>query len=430
MPSSSGKRIVICCDGTGQSIRAGMPPGRRAVDSTPRNSTGKSNVLRMFDLLRKDSADQIAFYDPGIGTLPGLERESARLRRLKNVRDEWLGSGLMANMGEAYRFLMDCYEPDDRIFLFGFSRGAFTVRALAGMIRSVGLLRKGNETLLPYARAVVEHMADRHRKSGRQDEEPKDELAGEFQKYSRAGSVPIAFLGVWDTVKAYGYLRPEGLPYVRNNDLVEIARHAVSIDEKRPPFQVTGLSDRRLRQIDLADEQIDRRVQEVWFTGDHSDVGGGHADDNNILAKAPFDWMLREARDADLLIDAGRYAAATGWAVDECAPLDSPVHDLSRGARAMIYRAPWRDLDNTHFPPERHWRFRGGGRSLLAHTFPDPEWRRLNRATEDSRCPPRVSLHDAVFERYERGIHRPENLRAVFEGRVELRRVATPVLGA
>lgn len=427
--SAAGKRIVICCDGTGQTIRAARPPGVGDSGATRINATGKSNVLRLFDLAEKDSADQIAFYDPGIGTFPGFERESRPLRRLRNVRDEWLGTGLMENVGEAYKFLMDNYEPGDRVYLFGFSRGAFTVRALAGMLRSVGLLGKGNEALLRYATGVVDHMAERHRKGGWQDRERDDDLAREFRKYARV-DVRIAFLGVWDTVKAYGYLNPKGLPFVRNNGLVEISRHAVSIDEKRPPFQVTGLSDRRLRESGLTNEEIDHRVQEVWFAGDHSDVGGGHADDDNILAKAPFDWILREARAADLLIDFRRYYDATGWAVQASAPTSSRIHDLSRGPKAMVYRFPWRDLDNTHFPPARRWRFLGGGRRLVDHTFPDRVWRERNPAAADAQRPCRVHLHEAVAEWYERGIYRPDNLKAVFESGIERRTLAIPAADA
>jgi uncharacterized protein (DUF2235 family) len=422
MGSRRVKQIVICCDGTGQTIRAALPAERGQRDSTRRNSTGKTNVLRMFDLVRKDSPDHIACYDPGIGTLPGLERESGQIRRLRNARDEWLGTGLMGNVGEVYRYLMEYYEPGDRIFLFGFSRGAFTVRALAGMIRSVGLLFKGNETLLPYARDVFENMADRHRKAGWLDNETNDDLAREFRKYSRPDPVPIAFLGVWDTVKAYGYLNPTGLPHVRNNELVEIVRHAVSIDEKRPPFQVTGWSDRILRQQGLTDEQIDHRIQEVWFAGDHSDVGGGHADDDNILAKAPFDWMLGEARLAGLDVAPGRYSEATGWMPGEHAPLDSPVHDLSKGMKATIYRVPRRDLNNSHFPPERSWRFlTGGARVPVDHTFPDPVWRDLNRESRNGAAMSFLRLHEAVIERYRRGIHQPVNLQTAFEGGIEVR---------
>ena len=245
MPSS--KTIVICCDGTGQTIRAAQPVKPHRVVRT--------NVLRTFDLLKKDGATQVSCYDPGIGTIPGLEGELDLIRKLKNVRDEWLGTGLMSNLAAMYVYLMEHYEPGDRIFLFGFSRGAFTVRALAGIIRSVGLLRKGHEHLLPWVRDVYENMAARHRRAGRRDEEANDELAREFRGFTRPDDIRIAFLGVWDTVKAYGYLTPKGLPHVRNNELVDVVRHAVAIDERRSPFQPTGWSDRVLRQNPAIDEE-------------------------------------------------------------------------------------------------------------------------------------------------------------------------------
>jgi uncharacterized protein (DUF2235 family) len=435
MAAPNERGLVVCCDGTGQTIRAAAPPLRGARDSAASNAAGRSNILRLFDLLVKDAPDQIVFYDPGIGTLPGLERESPWLRRARNARDEWLGSGLMENVAEAYRFLMHTYQPGDRVFLFGFSRGAFTVRTLAGLIRSVGLLRPENDALVPSAGAVVAGMAARHRRRGWRDREADDELACQFERYTRPG-IPIAFLGVFDTVKAYGYLNPVGMPFQRNNDLVEIARQAVSIDERRRPFQVTGLSDRRLRQAGLDDDAIDRRVQEVWFAGDHSDVGGGHADGDNILAKAPFDWMLREAMSVQLRVDLSRYEAATGWPAGARAPDNLQAHDLLRGAKGLIFRAPWRDLNNTHFPPDPRWRFEGGARSLVCHAFPDPVWRlsqgiapargdQLGRADATLK-PTFVRVHDAVLDRYARGLYRPANLQALFASDIERRSVTVP----
>src|SRR5262249_60741656 len=116
------------------------------------------------------------------------------------------------NVGEAYLHLMEQYEPGDRIFLIGFSRGAFTVRALAGMIRCVGLLRRENRNLLSNARDVFENMERRLRREPRSrgcdftpDVEDKEILASEFRRFSRPDEVRVSFLGVWDTVKAYGY---------------------------------------------------------------------------------------------------------------------------------------------------------------------------------------------------------------------------------
>src|SRR5262245_10365842 len=110
--NSRGKNIVLCCDGTGQSI----PAAERAEKGSSVNP-GRSNVLRLFHLLVKDSPHQVCWYDPGIGTIPVLEREQPAMRWIRNVRDEWLGLGLMENVSQAYLHLMEQYQPGDQIFL-------------------------------------------------------------------------------------------------------------------------------------------------------------------------------------------------------------------------------------------------------------------------------------------------------------------------
>lgn len=164
--------------------------------------------------------------------------------------------------------------------------------------------------------------------NGPPNEEAEDKLACEFRRFSRQEEVRIAFIGVWDTVKAYGYLKPKGLPFVRNNEIADVVRHAVSLDERRSPFQVTGWSDRVVRE-----KNIRQDILEVWFSGDHSDVGGGH-EDQNLLAKAPFDWMLGEATKQHLLAELERYAKATGWSKDAEVRPDLKPHDLSHSLMA------------------------------------------------------------------------------------------------
>ena len=397
--NGQGKNIVICCDGTGQSI----PVAERAKDLGSANP-GRSNVLRLFDLLVKDSPYQVCWYDPGIGMIPLLEREQRTMRWMRNVRDEWLGLGLMDSVGEAYLHLMEQYEPGDRIFLIGFSRGAFTVRALAGMIRCVGLLRPENRNLLPNARDVYENMERRLRKErGRRrdgvisekerDREGKEALAAEFRRrFSRHDDVRVSFLGVWDTVKAYGYFVPRGFPFTRNNEILDVVRHAVAIDERRSPFQLTGWCDRIVRTLHLQQD-----IEEVWFTGDHSNVGGGHRD-ADLLAKTAFDWMLGEATAFDLLVDLDRYEDATGWDRNASPAADAKPDDLSRNLGFWLADLlPRRELNNTYFPPERTWRaLSTGDRRPLNHKFPDSEW---VRAQPGGSFPQVVRVHSSAKKR-------------------------------
>jgi uncharacterized protein (DUF2235 family) len=407
-----GKNIVICCDGTGQTIRAAQKG----------SVVARTNVLRLFDLVEKDTPQhQIACYDPGLGTVPGLEGDIGFVHKLKNIRDEWLGSGLMANLATMYVYLMNHYEASDRIFLFGFSRGAFAVRALAGMIRCIGLLREGHESLLPWARDVYENMEARHVRARRRDEESGDELAREFRRFTRTDKVQIAFLGIWDTVKAYGYMRPKGVPFVRNNLQVDVVRHAIAIDEKRSPFQVTGWSDRAARSENpLANAAIREAIHEVWFSGDHSDVGGGHEDSRTeALSRVCFDWMLGEAVHYGLKISP-RYNDATRWAaaspsLETCTP-----HDLTRvGAGKFMWMPPRIELNNAHFPSQRtfHMLTHTGKRCLLDHSFPDVVWRKSEAAKGASPILPVLQIHESVCRRYRDGGYAPDNLCEVLEAK-------------
>ena len=133
------KNIVVCCDGTGNEY-----------------GSNNTNVVKLYEAIVRD-ADQVAFYDPGVGTLSFLGRQLGR--RVGRTLGKAFGAGLQQNIEDAYRFLMDRYEPGDKLFLFGFSRGAFTVRALAGMLNRCGLLQKGSLNLVPYASRIYNDRA-------------------------------------------------------------------------------------------------------------------------------------------------------------------------------------------------------------------------------------------------------------------------------
>lgn len=129
------KNIVICCDGTG------MEPRARA----------NTNVYEVAGLARRPPEEQVVYYDPGLGTESDPAAQTWIAKKTTKVLGLAFGLGLKKNIGDAYTFLMDFYEPGDRIYMFGFSRGAYTVRAIAGMLRAVGLMQRGCHNLLPYA---------------------------------------------------------------------------------------------------------------------------------------------------------------------------------------------------------------------------------------------------------------------------------------
>lgn len=272
------KNIVICCDGTGNEVKSGA----------------LSNVLELYRRLdQTDPTRQIAYYDSGLGTLASVGAQTKLARFVTRLLGLAFGYGLPTNIKEAYAFLSRHYKPGDRVFLFGFSRGAYTVRALTGMVAMCGLLKPSADNLIDYALKV-------HRKRG----DDRWKIASRFRKYfpryrSTRNDPLIHFVGVWDTVKSIGLFRRSlTLPYTRNMKSVAHGRHAVSLNEKRskyrPNLWVPPHGDHVSPLTGLP------RFRQVWFAGVHSDVGGGYED--NRLSDISLEWMLREAEAHGLLL--------------------------------------------------------------------------------------------------------------------------------
>jgi len=273
------KNIVVCCDGTGNEVKEGQ----------------LSNVLELYKRLDKNNpASQITYYDPGLGTLPAPGLQTKIGKFISKLLGLAFGYGLPTNIKQAYSFLMENYEPGDRIFLFGFSRGAYTVRALAGMIEMCGLL-------LPHSRNLVDYALQVHRQqSGNQWK-----VAARFRKYFpshrlKKGENIIHFMGVWDTVKSVGLFRRYlNLPYTSQLNAVAHGRHAVSLNEKRRKYPPNLWDPKHADEISPLTNTP--RFLQVWFPGVHSDVGGGYED--NQLSDIALDWMLRESQAHGLLLD-------------------------------------------------------------------------------------------------------------------------------
>ncbi|SDG25548.1 Uncharacterized alpha/beta hydrolase domain [Limimonas halophila] len=264
------KTIVVCCDGTGQKFDG-----------------NKTNPLKFYSCLR-ESPEQRCFYDPGVGTFDPERVEFGKtwLHKaaawLGKVRGKALGHGIVRNITDAYRYLMNVYEEGDRVVLIGFSRGAFTVEALAGLLRKCGLLLPDHDNLLPYA-------IEMYLQSG------NEQVAADF-KDTVARSCRPSMIGVWDTVASLGpFLRSER--HFLNGpvgDLADTAYKALSIDERRRPFAPSRW---------LLPER-EKGFEEVWFAGVHSDVGGGYAEAG--LAHVPLQWMIRKAQDNGVAFDHDR----------------------------------------------------------------------------------------------------------------------------
>jgi uncharacterized protein (DUF2235 family) len=272
------KSIVVMSDGTGNELKV----------------SGNTNVVRIHGLLdRSDPRSLVTFYDPGVGTMGSQGATTAIGRRWSKLTGLAFGKGLKANVVQGYEFIMNHYEPGDKIFLFGFSRGAYTVRAIAGLINHVGLLPPGSENLVPYAMKFYWHSMVKRGKPNKPISDKEWNLAGLFSKnfarpdFTRKKTGAIAYLGVWDTVNATGSLRKRVvLPYTARLEVVDKARHAVAIDEKRKNFKPA------LFKFDTSTfhRRQDGELKEVWFAGVHSYVGGDHQ-----LSDITLQWIATGA---------------------------------------------------------------------------------------------------------------------------------------
>jgi uncharacterized protein (DUF2235 family) len=274
------KNIVICCDGTGNEY------GDR-----------NSNVVKLYSTLVIDEIRQVGYYHPGVGTLGAPTAHNKVSKAWSIVMGLAFGAGLLANVGDAYRYLMNVYEDGDKVFLFGFSRGAYTARAVAGALHMFGLLSPGNEGLIPY---VIRLYAKRTRMAGGMTH--TFQVAQGF-KATFCRPCPPHLVGLWDTVSSVGWIwNPLRLPYTAQNPDMANGRHAVSIDEKRCYFR------NNLWGPELAGQSI----KQVWFAGVHSDVGGSYPETESGLSKIALEWMLCEAVSLGLLVDPQKAAYILG----------------------------------------------------------------------------------------------------------------------
>ncbi len=258
------KNIVICCDGTGNEYG--------------RNNT---NVVETYTLAAKDDR-QVTYYDPGVGT-GGWEyhEEDGTLRSLS---DQATGYGLQKNVEDVYRYLMGSFERGDRVYLFGFSRGAFTVRALAGMLYKCGLLRADAANLVEYASKVYNT--------------PDNDAVAQGFRTVFGRPCPVYFIGVWDTVESLALNASKRFHDARLNPEVRYGYHALAIDEKRKDFRPYLWDEDKVRERQL--------IEQVWFAGVHSDVGGWYAERG--LSNIALQWMLDRAMRQGLRVAHARLA--------------------------------------------------------------------------------------------------------------------------
>ncbi|MBM7440397.1 DUF2235 domain-containing protein [Streptomyces sp. HB132] len=276
------KRLVVCCDGTWNFA----------------DQPSKTNVAKVALSVRQGATaqkEQRVYYHSGVGS-----------RRWERLQGGAFGMGLSRNVADAYRFLVETYEPGDQLFLFGFSRGAFTARSLAGLVRNSGILRREHADLMQEAWSLYRDRI----------EQPNGAASTLFRR-SYARETGIRFIGVWDTVGALGIPLPDAAllhPLVNRfnhrwefhdtqlSGWIKGAFHALAIDEKRSAFQPTLWHQRP----DAARQG--QELKQVWFAGVHCDVGGGYKEAG--LSDITLLWMVDQARRYGLEIDDDALSAA------------------------------------------------------------------------------------------------------------------------
>jgi uncharacterized protein (DUF2235 family) len=295
------KRIVICADGT-WNARDQQEKGAKT-----RRPTNVTKVARAV-LPRAGDVDQVVIYHEGVGTAGGFDKYTGGA----------FGDGIENNIRELYRSIVYNYNDGDQLFFFGFSRGAFTVRSLAGFMNMVGLVQKGDDYWVPEVYGCYEQ--------GQRPGSPQWKSAVSKFEYPVRPCPPITFLGVWDTVGALGPPGVLGQIFARKkyeyhivslNQSIKYAYQALAIDERRRPF-APSVWDRPADWVGT--------LEQAWFAGVHSDVGGGQ--DRDGLANQALHWMVEKAHDRGLGFDASY--------LDHYKPcFDGTLHD----SMSLVYRA-------------------------------------------------------------------------------------------
>jgi uncharacterized protein (DUF2235 family) len=277
------KRIVLCCDGTWNS------PGDKE-----NGKLIKTNVQKLFEGICNTGEDgvlQIKYYIEGVGT------SGSKLRKILDGATGW---GLDEHILSAYKFLVWNYIKGDEIFIFGFSRGAYTARSIAGLIRNCGIIKNDDLNLINEAYAHYRNRTD-------EDWSPDGKNAINFRRdHSQEDITTIKFIGVWDTVGALGIPLSFFNLYNKNrykfhdtklSSHADFAFHGLAIDERRASFKPT-LWEQSKNSTNRAYPQV---LEQRWFSGVHSNIGGGYPDSR--MSDIALNWMTEKAKTAKLSFD-------------------------------------------------------------------------------------------------------------------------------
>lgn len=392
--ATSRRNLIVLFDGTGNEL------GRNL-----------SNVLKLYRILRKND-QQICYYHPGVGTIGRISPWRRFSQKAKGVVGLATGMGLDDNVLGAYRFLIQTWQAGDRVFLFGFSRGAWSARVLAGLLHLIGLLKPQQMNMADSALGCFKQAAAK-------DDLP---LAWHFRRVIGTRHLPIHFLGLWDTVasvivpRADRFYLPslETLPYTEMNPSVRHMRHALAIDERRRMFRVAHWKSGQTYQLNPFTQHgsFPQDARQVWFAGVHSDVGGGYPETESALAKIPLTWMVEEAQAKGLRILPSMLAHL--------------AHGKPRKGSKHVYVGP-DPLADAHDSMTLGWLPLEKLPKRSHHMeWPRPDWKGWYMPDSEPRpIPPDHEIHPSVIERQAgRKDYAPENLLAWLSARRP-----TPVVG-
>jgi uncharacterized protein (DUF2235 family) len=283
MATTKGKRLIVFFDGT----------WNRADQHSSDGRPSPTNIAKLFQATLPGDVDgkiQVIHYIKGVGT-----------RRLERLSGGGFGFGISDNIKDGYSFLVSNYETGDEIFIFGFSRGAFTARSLGGMIRNVGIVKREHFSLVDEA-----YEKYRDRSTTWHPDGPK---AIDFKEQYTHGNETIKFLGVFDTVGALGAPFGIVLTWIVDklfrctfhdttvSSIILNGYHALAMNEHRLPFRPTEM------KISATNKRS--HIEQKWFSGVHSNVGGGYP--NTGLSDMALEWMAINASKHGLSLDLTRY---------------------------------------------------------------------------------------------------------------------------
>jgi uncharacterized protein (DUF2235 family) len=408
------RNIIICCDGTGNEI-----------------SENISNVLKLYRCLRKTektSPRQLVFYDPGVGTLERPDPWHKLKQDFNAILGLATGYGLDDNVLAAYAFLVHNYQTGDQIYLFGFSRGAYTVRVLAGLIHKVGLITPEQVNLAgsgliaykqfssdeaPALRAKIKSAID---VAAAEDAAPQTAFdnAAQFARITSSRWPTIRFVGVWDTVASVIVPRPdrfywpslEELAFTLVNPSVQTFRQAISMDERRCMFRLKKWDDpqtfKHNRFNDAHAEPQD--ILQVWFAGVHADIGGGYPEKESGLSKYPLLWMIDEATKCGLTVNQATVNQLAGGVQRKGSPYSYVVPDV-RGDLHTSLSGAWWLLE--YLPKSASYKEWPARKAHFGYYIPDAEPRFI---------PDGAIIHESAILRMDAmPSYRPVNLPKQFE---------------